>query len=71
MSPTNSKVRSYQTLSTIPIEADQDKTSLPVGAMAKGQSNVTAYLIYLVAIATLGPAQFGYHLVREIVHDHS
>ena len=71
MSLNNSKVRSYQTLSTRPIEADKDQISPLVGVMAKGQSNVTAYLIYLVAIATLGPAQFGYHLVRDTIHGHS
>lgn len=29
------------------------------------QSRVTPYLIYLVLIVTLGPLQFGYHLVRS------
>lgn len=28
------------------------------------QSRVTPYLIYLVFVTTLGPLQFGYHLVR-------
>lgn len=69
MSPTDKQIRSYQTLSPRPIEADEDKHSCPVGVMAKGQSNVTAYLIYLVAIATFGPAQFGYHLVGYIMHN--
>jgi hypothetical protein len=69
MSSTNNQIRSYETLSPRPIEADEDKYSRPVGIMAKGQSNVTAYLIYLVAIATFGPAQFGYHLVRYVMHN--
>jgi hypothetical protein len=30
-------------------------------------SKVTPYLIYLVFIVTLGPLQFGYHLVRQII----
>ena len=64
MSPTNNRYRSYQTLSTASIQASKAKYSPLVGVMGKDQSNVTAYLIYLVAVATLGPAQFGYHLVR-------
>lgn len=36
--------------------------------MASGstQSRVTPYLIYLVFVTTLGPLQFGYHLVSLI-----
>lgn len=33
--------------------------------MASGKSGVTPYLVYLVFITTLGPLQFGYHLVRN------
>jgi hypothetical protein len=69
MSLTDNQIRSYQTLSPVPIESDEDKSSFPVDTMANGQSSVTAYLIYLVAIATLGPAQFGYHLVSTILLD--
>lgn len=29
------------------------------------QYRVTPYLIYLVFVTTLGPLQFGYHLVRN------
>lgn len=28
------------------------------------QSQVTLYLVFLVFVVTLGPLQFGYHLVR-------
>lgn len=36
--------------------------------MAFSQYKVTPYLVYLVFITTLGPLQFGYHLVRQILH---
>jgi hypothetical protein len=32
--------------------------------MAPALNDVTPYLVVLVAVATLGPLQFGYHLVR-------
>ncbi len=32
--------------------------------MASALGDVTPYLVVLVAVATLGPLQFGYHLVR-------
>lgn len=49
------------TTSRLPITRDQ------VEDMALGASpaRVTPYLIYLVFITTLGPLQFGYHLVRN------
>ena len=31
--------------------------------MTSNNSGVTLYLVYLVFVATLGPLQFGYHLV--------
>jgi MFS family permease len=34
--------------------------------MASDMSHVTPYLVVLVAVATLGPLQFGYHLVRQL-----
>jgi hypothetical protein len=33
--------------------------------MASALGDVTPYLVVLVAVATLGPLQFGYHLVRR------
>lgn len=36
--------------------------------MAFSQYKVTPYLVYLVFITTLGPLQFGYHLVRQMRH---
>lgn len=65
MSPTDNKIRSYQTLSPVSV-ADEDKKSPLAVEMAKSQPGITFYLIYLVAIATLGPAQFGYHLVSML-----
>lgn len=32
--------------------------------MTSALGDVTPYLVLLVAVATLGPLQFGYHLVR-------
>lgn len=32
--------------------------------MPPSLGDVTPYLVVLVAVATLGPLQFGYHLVR-------
>jgi hypothetical protein len=34
--------------------------------MAPTLSDVTPYLVLIVTVATLGPLQFGYHLVRGI-----
>jgi hypothetical protein len=67
MSPTNNQTRSYQTLSPVTVDAEgiENKNPTLVVDMAKGQPGITFYLIYLVAIATLGPAQFGYHLVSR------
>jgi hypothetical protein len=65
--PTDYQIRSYHTLSPVIVDAEgteNKKSTLAVG-MAKGQPGITFYLIYLVAIATLGPAQFGYHLVSR------
>jgi hypothetical protein len=33
--------------------------------MASALGDVTPYMVLLVAVATLGPLQFGYHLVRD------
>lgn len=35
-----------------------DSSTAPSGA-----SSVTAYLVFLIFVTTLGPLQFGYHLV--------
>ena len=34
-------------------------------ALGGSPARVTPYLIYLLFITTLGPLQFGYHLVRN------
>lgn len=36
--------------------------------MTTPNQRVTAYLVYLVFIVTLGPLQFGYHLVGQLLH---
>jgi hypothetical protein len=41
-----------------------DPLALNMATGDSTRSQVTPYLIYLVFIATLGPLQFGYHLVR-------
>lgn len=42
----------------------EDLLALIMATGNSASSRVTPYLIYLVFIATLGPLQFGYHLVR-------
>ena len=37
----------------------------------KSQSAMTLYLVYLVFIATVGPLQFGYHLVRASAYSYA
>lgn len=53
--------------SFLPLPQSYEFDHLLIVIMAPGgstRSQVTPYLIYLVFIATLGPLQFGYHLVR-------
>ena len=33
------------------------------------QAQVTPYLVFLIFIVTLGPLQFGYHLVRMLMSE--
>lgn len=37
---------------------------LPMTSATSSSTRITPYLLLLVLIATLGPLQFGYHIVR-------
>lgn len=71
--PSNMYDRSYHTLGedSAPhsqIEHIENVKIMPVDTMVNLRSSITFYLLYLVFVATIGPMQFGYHLVRLWSH---
>jgi len=59
--------RNYQTSLPIdePLESNANKFPEDIMVSNGEPSQVTPFLIYLVIIATIGPLQFGFHLVSQ------